>query len=84
MPLVRSGRFDCISRCAEIHEWSGFTTTNWWPASTPEDAALNENLGTVGEPPYVSLLAPGWPALCSLLDRSSVMKAASLRWRPDI
>jgi hypothetical protein len=24
MPLVRSGRFDCISCNAEIHEWSGF------------------------------------------------------------
>jgi hypothetical protein len=31
MPLVRSGRFDCISCNAEIHAWSGFHDyTTWW------------------------------------------------------
>jgi hypothetical protein len=36
MPLVRSGRFDCISCYAEIHEWSGFQDyTTCWPSILP-------------------------------------------------
>jgi predicted RNA-binding Zn-ribbon protein involved in translation (DUF1610 family) len=43
MPLVRSGRFDCISCNAAIHEWSGFYDfTNWWPAPNQRIQSLSE------------------------------------------